>query len=237
MTSQRKTKLRYEIGSMVVPGDRLGSIRHNYIPGEGTYARGGHIFSCLVGKLAIDTTSSYSIVSVEDETKAAAVKQVLKVGQLVLCRVQRVMMLQANIIIVAAEGVKKLKHKPDACIRRDDVRRVQSTSKDKNWTMESCFHPEDWVLGRIVSLGDSRRYMISTAETELGVVRAVSASTSFEIASVLPMKPISWKEMECPLTGKKEYRKVAKPNHEFLSKVLGNTTIMNDTSTDGIMKD
>ena len=29
------------------------------------------------------------------------------------------------------------------------------------------------------------------------------------------MKLISWKEMECPLTSKKEYCNAAKPNHRY----------------------
>jgi exosome complex component CSL4 len=57
----------------------------------------------------------------------------------------------------------------------------------------------------VISLGDSRRYFLSTAENELGVIKAVSASSG-EV-----MIPISWKEMQCPKTKAKEARKCAKP--------------------------
>jgi exosome complex component CSL4 len=46
---------------------------------------------------------------------------------------------------------------------------------------------------------------LSTAENELGVIKAVSASSG-EV-----MIPISWKEMQCPKTKVKEARKCAKP--------------------------
>jgi exosome complex component CSL4 len=183
-------------------------------PGVGTYARGGHVFSSAVGKLIVDeedneSSSEQKVVSVQS-SKSPALDQVLSIGQLVLCRVVRLMLQQASVEIVAAAGCKQLLHKPEASIRREDVRQ----NATDELLLETCFCPGDWVLGRIVSLGDARRYLVSTAETELGVVRAVSRTSSGE-----PMTPVSWKEMECPETGKKEPRKVAKPS-EALQQVL-----------------
>jgi exosome complex component CSL4 len=201
------TNLRFEIGSVVTPGDRLGSLRH-VTPGVGTYARGGHVFSSTVGKLVVDEEEQ-KLVSVQS-SKSPALDQVLSIGQLVLCRVVRLMLQQASVEIVAAAGCKQLLHKPEASIRREDVRQ----NATDELLLETCFCPGDWVLGRIVSLGDARRYLVSTSETELGVVRAVSRASSGT-----PMTPVSWKEMECPETGKKELRKVAKPS-EALQQVL-----------------
>mmetsp|Transcript_30415 Transcript_30415/g.46040 ORF Transcript_30415/g.46040 Transcript_30415/m.46040 type:complete len:216 (-) Transcript_30415:203-850(-) len=207
--------LRFEVGSTVTPGDRLGSLRH-VSPGPGTYARGGHVFSCLVGKLAVKENDTEAVVSVQSHSKTPALQQVLTVGQLVLCRVQKIMMQQANVEIIAAERVGRLSHKPDASIRRDDVRNQVSTSTGEDLLMENCFRPNDWVLGRIISLGDSRRYLISTAETELGVVRAMSSQHPQE-----QMKPLNWKEMECPVSGKKESRKVAKQSKSLNEILIG----------------
>lgn len=212
---QKMVALRFEVGSTVTPGDRLGSLRH-VSPGPGTYARGGHVFSCLVGQLVLkeENENDTAVVSVQSQSKTPALQQVLTVGQLVLCRVQKIMMQQAHVEIIAAEQVGRLSHKPDASIRRDDVRNQVSTSSGEDLLMEHCFRPNDWVLGRIISLGDARRYLISTAETELGVVRAMSSQHPQE-----PMKPLNWKEMECPVSGKKESRKVAKQSqslHELL---------------------
>ena len=54
-----------------------------------------------------------------------------------------------------------------------------------------------------MSLGDARSYYLSTAKTHLGVTYARSAAGHVMI-------PISWQQMQCPITKAKEYRKVAK---------------------------
>ncbi|KAK9087754.1 hypothetical protein Syun_030148 [Stephania yunnanensis] len=50
---------------------------------------------------------------------------------------------------------------------------------------------------------DARAYYLSTAKNELGVVSAESMAGA-------SMVPISWTEMQCPVTGQIEQRKVAK---------------------------
>ena len=70
--------------------------------------------------------------------------------------------------------------------------------------IEECVRPGDVILARIHAEGE-REYILSTAEAELGVVRAVC-----EGSGVL-MEAMSWKEMRCPVTLAREGRKVAKP--------------------------
>merc|ERR1712098_534324 len=92
-------------------------------------------------------------------------------------------------------------------IRKEDVR---ATEKDRV-EMYRCFRPGDISLARVISLGDSiLGYLVSTAENELGVVIARS-----EEGARNPMVPVSWTEMQCPVTYNKEPRKVAKviPEH------------------------
>ena len=67
-----------------------------------------------------------------------------------------------------------------------------------------CFVPSDVVRARVLSLGDSRSYYLTTAENPLGVVRARSPFTGEA------MTPVSWEEMECPSTKQRQKRKVAK---------------------------
>ena len=55
-----------------------------------------------------------------------------------------------------------------------------------------------------ISLGDAKSYFLSTARNELGVILAYSTSG-------FPMVPISWQQMECPVSKTVEFRKVAKP--------------------------
>jgi exosome complex component CSL4 len=70
--------------------------------------------------------------------------------------------------------------------------------------IEECFRPGDVILARIHAEGE-REYILSTAEAELGVVRAVCEGSGVQ------MEAMSWKEMRCPISLAREPRKVAKP--------------------------
>ncbi|RYR38754.1 hypothetical protein Ahy_A09g043936 isoform A [Arachis hypogaea] len=83
--------------------------------------------------------------------------------------------------------------------RQQDVRATEIDKVD----MHLSFHPGDIVKALVLSLGDSRAYFLSTAKNELGVVSAESIAGAC-------MVPVSWTEMQCPLTGQIENRKVAK---------------------------
>ena len=61
------------------------------------------------------------------------------------------------------------------------------------------------ILARIHALGGEKEYILSTAEAEFGVVKATCESSGYDLV------PVSYKEMECPVTKVKEGRKVAKP--------------------------
>ncbi|KAL3808358.1 hypothetical protein ACHAXA_003846 [Cyclostephanos tholiformis] len=70
--------------------------------------------------------------------------------------------------------------------------------------IEECVRPGDLLLARVHAMGE-REYVLSTAEAELGVVRAICESSG------MTMEAVSWKEMRCPVTLAREGRKVAKP--------------------------
>ena len=219
--------LRFKEGSVVVPGDRLGTIRQ-VRPGIGTYVKGGHIYACLLGSLALrPSNDSEDEMDVEaDESlnaekinfvcsvrssKPAATGQVLKVGQRVVGRVSRITPQNALVEIRVAEGVGPIRSPYfEGAIRLEDIRAFSTGKTEESVAvLADCFRPGDLVACRVISMGDARRYFLTTAETELGVIRA-------ERKGVI-MIPVSWKEMECPETGVREPRKVAKPlvaNHE-----------------------
>jgi exosome complex component CSL4 len=207
-TSQTMPTLRFTIGSTVTPGDRLGTVRQ-VLPGTGTYVKGGQIYASVVGKLQVDNKETKEgadpklVATVHPNNgKEFASNQVLAVGQVVLCRVVRIATQQVQVDILAREGVVgMLKNSHEGAIRREDVR----TGANETVQMEASFLPGDMLLCRVLSLGDSRRYYLSTAEPALGVIHAVSATSG------KPMVPNSWKEMECPETGVKELRKCARP--------------------------
>lgn len=189
--------LRFEIGSVLAPGDRIASARH-VSTGAGTYSRGGHVYSSSLGKLVWKAGDNTVCV---EPSRPLASSWVLSVGQIVLGKVQRIIMQQVIVEIVAAEGVGALPSSHEGAVRKEDVRKGAT----EEIVLRDCFQPGDVVLCRVLSIGDSRRYILTTAETELGVLRALCAKSGY------PMKAMGWKEMECTETGIKEPRKCAKP--------------------------
>lgn len=122
-------------------------------------------------------------------------------------------------------------------IRQQDVR-LTETDKVK---IADCFRVGDLVKAKVVSLGDSRSYFLTTASNELGVIFATASPSSDVLSasagtdSFLPtalasskpaaqtgattslaslpsaLRPVDWQTMLDPVTGKTERRKVAKP--------------------------
>ena len=154
---------------------------------------------------SIDVSSSSSSSKSSNLLLLPATSQVLKVGQLIVGRISRITPQNAVVEIRVAEGVGPLRGPPyyEGAIRLDDVRAGKAVVDQNRVVLADCFRPGDLVSCRVISMGDARRYFLSTAETELGVVRA-------ERKGVV-MIPVSWKEMECPVTGVRESRKNAKP--------------------------
>ncbi|KAI8556127.1 hypothetical protein RHMOL_Rhmol05G0227800 [Rhododendron molle] len=119
-------------------------------------------------------------------------------GSIVIARVTKVMVKMASADIMCV-GAKSVREKFTGSIRQQDVRATEIDKVD----MHSSFRPGDIVRALVLSLGDARAYYLSTAKNELGVVSAESTAGA-------AMVPISWTEMQCPLTGQIEQRKVAK---------------------------
>ena len=235
MTTTEPT-LRYQVGSIVVPGDRLGrtvsgtgATRLQLLPGPGTYSRGGQLFASITGSLQTtsavqpvasntpsDDKSDLPTVTISVMPRGGAdgfraTQQVLRQGQIVLAQVVRIATQQVMADIFATEhGLLQYDHRPAGVIRREDIRSGVTAAAPEpqsvtNAVLTQHFCPGDWIVARILSLGDARRYFLSTAEAGLGVIYATSS------VSGQPMIPVSWKEMECPETGTKEARKCARP--------------------------
>ena len=184
--------LRFDIGATVVPGDRLGAARH-WTPGPGTYLRQGTIYAAAAGALQTNEQQQLSV------QRTLASQQVVQVHQIVLCRIVRLSLQQVTAEIVAVPGLGALPQKHEAMIRREDVANQQTME------LSEAFRPGDWVVARVLSLGDTRRYVLSTAEPQLGVIHAVCARSG------QVMLPCRWNQMECPETGIQETRKCARP--------------------------
>lgn len=87
-------------------------------------------------------------------------------------------------------------------LRKEDVR---ETEKDRVDIYKS-FKPGDVILARVINQME-QSFLLTTAENELGVVIAYASDVR---KTRVPMVPVGWSEMQCPLTTIKESRKVAK---------------------------
>ena len=179
---------------VVLPGQRLGSTR-TARPGPGTFVWGHHVYASVVGAATNDLSQEPSTLSIAHRQHAV----LPVVGDTVTCRVLRINPRLANVEILCVGGVA-LRESCSGIIRREDIRDFDIDKLE----MHKCFRPTDVLQARVISLGDSRSYFLTTAASELGVVFAHSAEGAI-------MEPVSWQEMTCPVTHAREARKVAKP--------------------------
>ncbi|CBY12077.1 unnamed protein product [Oikopleura dioica] len=183
-----------------VPGERLGST-DECEAGRGTYVRKSFIYASRIGK----------VKNTVDENKKIVIEVIRKdepplpqVGSIVTAKIVQVTQRQCRATIYAVDGIAT--SSPfKGLIRREDVRRTERDRVE----LSKCFRPNDIVFAKVMSLGDSQSYLLSTGGDELGVVLAKSRAG-------VRLEPISWNEMRCPLTGVKEQRKTARIRAEFV---------------------
>ncbi|XP_058215638.1 uncharacterized protein LOC131326772 [Rhododendron vialii] len=186
---------------LVTPGEVLGKASE-LKAGRGAYVapHGNTVYAALTGRRSLippppDSSDQRPTVEVTGHKAHGAVPEP---GSIVIARVTKVMVRMASADIMCV-GPKSVREKFTGSIRQQDVRATEIDKVD----MHSSFRPGDIVRALVLSLGDARAYYLSTAKNELGVVSAESTAGA-------AMVPISWTEMQCPLTGQIEQRKVAK---------------------------
>ncbi|KAI4311026.1 hypothetical protein MLD38_035963 [Melastoma candidum] len=186
---------------LVTPGEVLGKSTE-VKPGSGSHLdpHNNLVYASLTGRVRTVRPPAYSpdqrpTVEVIGLKAHGAVPDP---GSIVIARVTKVMARMASVDIMCV-GTKSVREKFTGTIRQQDVRATEIDKVD----MHSSFRPGDIVRALVLSLGDARAYYLSTAKNELGVVSAESTAGEMMI-------PISWTEMQCPLTGQIEKRKVAK---------------------------
>uniref|UniRef100_A0A5B7BRJ1 Exosome complex component CSL4 n=1 Tax=Davidia involucrata TaxID=16924 RepID=A0A5B7BRJ1_DAVIN len=186
---------------IVTPGEVLGKAS-DLKAGKGSYVapHNNTVYASLTGRRSIirpspDLPDQRPTVEVTGHKAHGAVPEP---GSVVIARITKVMARMASADIMCV-GPKSVQEKFTGIIRQQDVRATEIDKVD----MHSSFRPGDIVRALVLSLGDARAYHLSTAKNELGVVSAESMAGA-------TMVPISWTEMQCPLTGQTEQRKVAK---------------------------
>ncbi|XP_038597793.1 exosome complex component CSL4-like [Tachyglossus aculeatus] len=191
-----------QAGCYCIPEERLCNLEEG-CPGGGTYIWHGCIFASLAGCLLNATHNGLlPVVSVVREMDSQLLPDV---GSVVTCQVSSINSRFARVHILYV-GSTPLKNSFRGTIRKEDVR---ATERDKV-EIYITFCPGDIVLAKVISLGDAQsKYLLTTAENELGVVVAHGEAS-------VQLVPINWCEMQCPQTNVKEFWKVARVQPEFL---------------------
>ncbi|RLN88651.1 hypothetical protein BBJ28_00017672 [Nothophytophthora sp. Chile5] len=156
-------------GGVAVPGQRLAAADGQLKAGHGTYVRDGAIYASICGKWA----ASHGVVAVARAHKTVGSAQVLRLGDLVICRVVKITSRQVMVDILCV-GETVLKEAFPGTIRLEDVR---NHDVDK-LAMEDVFSPGMLVKAAVLSFGDTRSYFLSTAKPGLGIVRQPSQKDS-----------------------------------------------------------
>lgn len=150
------------MSSAAVPGQRLATEDGKLRAGSGSYSYEGSIFASICGLWYI----SEDVVEVKRANKTIASAQVLRLGDIVICRVVKITTRQVMVDILSVSRTI-LKEAFPGTIRSEDVR---NHDIDK-LVMEEVFSPGMLVKAAVLSFGDTRSYFLSTAKPGLGVVR------------------------------------------------------------------
>lgn len=207
-SSSPQPTLRYPSGCVVCPGDRLGTAQQASAGPGSNVLQNGHLYASVVGNLQVvkaeeDSTIPFQCHIQTPATKPLASSHVPQVGQLVIGKVLRITPQNAVVQMLILEGVGTTPFSLEGAIRMEDVQSAASESIQN--IIPQAFSPGDIVACRILSVGDSRRYALTTAQVELGVLQA----TCHECQNRLKVQ--RWNEMKCPVCDNVESRKCAKP--------------------------
>ncbi|KAK2953540.1 putative Exosome complex component CSL4 [Blattamonas nauphoetae] len=183
----------------VVPGQHVGEISI-YEAGAGTRLQGQSIFATRFGEIQ----TSNSILN-PGKLKIEVINrklftQIPQIGSIVYCRAEKLFPGFARTVILTTDETFLPQPFP-GMIRKQDIRPLNTDELE----IQDCFRPGDIIRSRVISLGDSHSFYLSTAGVDLGVVYATSLDGA-------PLEAIAWNEMRCSATGKLEKRKVAKPS-------------------------
>ena len=156
---------------IVTCGDQLGSV-NEYVSGEGTYTLNNSIYASVVGiKTITPATTQNASKSTIQVLKSTKPTQLPKIGDIVIAQVTKINTRQANVNIFSVDGQVAKEPFPGS-IRTRDVRAFDIDLVK----MHESFRPNDIVKAQVLSLGDSKSYFLTTAQNDLGVMLAHSAT-------------------------------------------------------------
>lgn len=185
--------------TLVIPGDILANSNDGYKLGIGVYNHNDNIISSLVGNVLIEylDDNSKTIHVIVPSSLSNPNDNVININDLLLCKIIKVTTNQVYVDIISNND-KELRIYAKGIIRREDVR---NNEIDKI-IMHECFRPGDLVRATVISYGGDSRHLLSTADSNLGVIIAKSENGNL-------MAPINEKLMKDTVTEITEHRKVA----------------------------
>lgn len=167
-------------------GDYLGTTEE-YIPGEGTYAEDGKIYSSIMGEKTLDKENHRILVKGKQMPE-------IKTGQIVFGEVQGMRKNTVNIIVSKIEGLKEsLEVKTSLYVSNVANKYVEN--------VEDLFGVGDIVKARVLKV--EQDLIDLDTKDSLGVVKAFCKKCRN------PLTKKGELEMECPSCGSKERRKAA----------------------------
>ena len=168
--------------------------------GPGVYTFNNQFYASKIGTVVEnEATGELSVVQSSNTTTFAQTYP--SIGSIVIGKVTKINSRHASVVILVVDGIAtKGDTEYQGIIQKKDTRQARTDTVE----IYKCFRPGDVVKAKVVSLGEQRHYILSTASNELGVVLAQSLAG-------YTMIPISWEKMVCPVTKEVEFRKCAKP--------------------------
>ena len=186
-----------ENGMKVTPGQFLGYIYQYEIGERGVFQKEDKLYSSLSGKIKLSMEKEDKITLSVESTKNNSYNP--HEGDEVYAKITNIQGSFAFCEIFATK--EKLISPLQGIIKHEHIK-----DEFKDFDIYDCFLPGDIILGRIISIDQSKYIYITTRDKSHGVVFGKS-KISGEI-----MMPISLDKMQCLYTNNFEDRKVAMPD-------------------------
>mmetsp|Transcript_22688 Transcript_22688/g.51195 ORF Transcript_22688/g.51195 Transcript_22688/m.51195 type:complete len:246 (+) Transcript_22688:34-771(+) len=219
-------KKTQSMADFVVPGKLLGRAE-DVCAGAGTRENAGYVFAAVAGRVTRvpggGEDGSLETVSVAHfkrplnhhgaEAAGSGLPGIPRVGEVVLGRVVRITAQMVNVSVICV-GESVLRQPCGGCIRVEDV--FPGDVDHSAVQMPNCFRPGDVVRARIIAMGDSRAYFLTTAEVDLGVIW--TRGPAHEV-----MVPVAWDQVASPESGATQTRKAAKLSEALLKTLAADS--------------
>ncbi len=184
--------MKTKSGEFVLPGDPLG-VTEEFVPADWTYEDDGRIRSLVAGTVHIDNKNKK--ISIIPKTNSPSL---LKIGVMVFGQISEVRGQRALIKIEGTKGSTR-------SLTTSFSGGIHISQADRGYVSKLTdeFRIGDLVEAKVTKIIGLDNVDLTTAENELGVIKAMCTSCRYF------MKKVSKNEVLCPNCGRKERRKLS----------------------------